>query len=87
MAKKYVETRLRDKSGRVFLDAKALQKRKGFSRFNLETTEDFEEVSDASVEPAPKPKTAKKKTAKKAAEPVSEPAEPSGEEDPLANWE
>lgn len=91
MAKKYVETRLRDKSGRVFLDAKALSKRKGFTRFQVKEEEEFEEVSDESVEKAAKPKAAKKKAAKKAAEPkpAPEPAEPapSGEEDPLANWE
>lgn len=83
------ETRLRDRSGRVFLDAAGLKGRKGFERFKVNPDADFEEVADASA------KTAKKKASKKAAakslppkeeDAGAESAGPSAD-DALSGWE
>ena len=58
---KFVETRLRDKSGRVFLDCANLKGRKTFTKFNLSDQQDMETISSDEVVgdvPAPAPKPA-----------------------------
>lgn len=86
------ETRLRDKSGRIFLDAASLKNRKGFERFKVKPDADFDEVEDASAKAAKKPRASKKAAAKKLDEQPAEKADtekPSSEkkEDVLAGWE
>lgn len=85
------ETRLRDRSGRIFLDSANLKKRKGFERFTVKPDADFDEVEDASAKAAKKPRASKKAAAKKLDEQPAEQAaeKPSSEkkEDVLAGWE